>query len=110
MTKHVNKQGWIAPSTEPRTWFDRALIDVWCKVTAATISTAGKLSLGSSFGLYAASTWRGKVWDWLHQELPQSGPLIERSHLVTPRFEQRELELEQQFEDKQSVPPPVSAG
>jgi len=58
---------------------------------------------------YAGSTWRGKVWDWLHQELPQSGPLVARSHLVT-RFEQRELELEQQFEDKQSVPPPASAG
>jgi pyridoxine/pyridoxamine 5'-phosphate oxidase len=58
---------------------------------------------------YADLPWRSKVWDWLHEELPQSTPVSERSDFVD-RFEIRRTELERRFGDLKAVPPPASAG
>ena len=58
---------------------------------------------------YAALPWRAKVWDWLHEEMPQSAPAPERGHLVT-RFESQGAELERVFGERELVPPPANAG
>lgn len=58
---------------------------------------------------YAGRPWRAKVWDWLHEEMPQSAPAPERGYLVT-RFESRGPELERVFGGRESVPPPANAG
>jgi pyridoxine/pyridoxamine 5'-phosphate oxidase len=58
---------------------------------------------------YAARPWRAKVWDWLHEEMPQSEPGPKRDQLVTS-FESRSAELARTFGGRQAVPPPSNAG
>jgi pyridoxamine 5'-phosphate oxidase len=58
---------------------------------------------------YAAVPWRPKVWDWLHEELPQSATVSDRSHFVD-RFESCGAGLERFFGNQNAVPPPPSAG
>jgi len=58
---------------------------------------------------YAALPWRAKIWDWLHEEMPQSAPTLDRGHLVTS-FERRGVELERAFGGQEAVPAPANAG
>lgn len=58
---------------------------------------------------YVDLAWRAKVWGWLHEELPQSTPVRERSAFVQ-RFESRSAELERLYGDQKAVPPPASEG
>jgi pyridoxamine 5'-phosphate oxidase len=58
---------------------------------------------------YAACPWRAKVWDWLHEEMPQSEPAPERDQLVAS-FERRAAELERTFGGREAVPPSANAG
>ncbi len=58
---------------------------------------------------YAALPWRAKVWDWLHEEMPQSEPGPERDQLVA-RFESRGAQLERVFGGREAIPPAANAG
>ena len=58
---------------------------------------------------YAARPWRAKVWDWLHQDLPQSVPVSDRSNFVDS-FQRSNAELELKSRVPEAVPPPAGAG
>jgi len=58
---------------------------------------------------HAARPGRAKLWDWLHEELPQSTPVADRSSLVA-KFENLSAGLTRSFGDLDAVAPAPSAG